>query len=586
MSNEKNIRIVKGDERFQGSQDKDESIQLGLLSDRRNYIEGNRNLALNLQDQFEFERDYSNLYRLYGKIDVIYENIISGSCITSNTSNWMDNMYFLPEYIGCPGGQPCDAYPPSMLFEFIPEKRYGPATSTFMDVTAYQDNWVTYISYIDSHDSQQDMRLYYDYTTNEYLNFDSGDGIPFIVSATTVNGNDVLQFVCPVDHGLTTKMYFEIQNNNTITTIGGVSLLNDVTITLTINGTVNTTIKQIFKVDFLGNGNVGMDSKVFNIIMDLTDGIAALGGNTYGMGTFKRIINPDNITETRSEYYVHQHKLITKSNEYVLDRTGFENGIFPKKGRVYKSKRTPPNAGGKTVIKEEFKSYLWNCDKDIDRDEYYDNRNRPITDLYLSIFQTNRNGVWDRSGSPFKLCGYGWSWNFTKVGAVDPYVSNLAHPVNILQPNANDGIIFPAKGDIFRGAFVEYNPYELEERILSEIGHSLDFRQNKFVTDGSIYKYQPHHRIPIRKLSTSITRESEFEMTPQYARYLVSEGVHRWRTMLPVGIYEEGGNGVSYPYLNDRHYPYLGIEFLIEPIQIDHTGNTITMLQQFGDVCE
>ena len=43
MSNEKNIRIVKGDERFQGSQDKDESIQLGILSDRRNYIEGNRN---------------------------------------------------------------------------------------------------------------------------------------------------------------------------------------------------------------------------------------------------------------------------------------------------------------------------------------------------------------------------------------------------------------------------------------------------------------------------------------------------------------------------------------------------------------
>jgi len=583
MSNEKNIRIVKGDERFQGSQDKDESIQLGILSDRRNYIEGNRNLALNLQDQFEFERGYSNFYRLYGKIDVLYDNIISGSCKTGNNSEWMNNMYLIPEYIGCLN-TPCDAYPPSMLFEFIPEKRYGPvASGVFMDVTAYQDNWVTYISYIDSHDSQQDMRLYNDYILDEYLDFDSGDGIPFIVSATTVNGNDILQFVCPVDHGLTTKMYFEIQNNNTITT-NNVSLLNDVTITLIINGVSNTTTKQIFKVDFLGNGNVGMDSKVFNIIMDLDDGTAALGSNTYGMGTFKRIINPDNISETRSEYYVHQHKLITNSNEYVLDRTGFENGIFPRKGRVYKAKRTPNNVD-KTVIKEEFKSYLWNCDKDIDRDEYYDNRNRPITDLYLSIFQTNRNGVWDKSGN--RLCGYGWSWNFTKVGAVDPYVSNSSHPANLVHSGAwADGIVFPTEGDVFRGAFVEYNPYELEERILSEIGHSLDFRQPKFETDGSIYKYQPHHRIPIRKLSTSITRESKFEMTPQYARYLVSEGVHRWRNMLPIGIYEEGGNGVSYPYLNDTHYPYLGIEFLIEAIRINHTGDTITMIQQFGDVCE
>ena len=49
---------------------------------------------------------------------------------------------------------------------------------------------------------------------NEYLDFDSGDGIPFIVSATTVNGNDILRFVCPVEHGLTTSMYFEIQNNS------------------------------------------------------------------------------------------------------------------------------------------------------------------------------------------------------------------------------------------------------------------------------------------------------------------------------------------------------------------------------------
>jgi len=586
MSNEKNIRIVKGDERFQGSQDKDESIQLGLLSDRRNYLEGNRNLVLNLQDQFDFERGYSNTYRLYGKIDLIYENAISGECTTSNTSNWMDNMYFIPEYTGCPGGSPCDSYPPSMLFEFIPEKRYGPISTTFMDITAYQDNWVTYISYVDSHDKQQDMKLYYDYTTNEYLEFDSGDGIPFIVSATTINGNDVLQFVCPVEHGLTTEMYFEIQDNNTITTSGGVNLLTDVTITTTyLPGPITSVSKkQIFKVDFLGNNNVGMDSKVFNIIMDLTDGMASLGLTTYGMGTFKRIINPDNITETRSEYYIHQHKLITKSNEYVLDRTGFENGIFPRKGRVYKAKRTPPNAGEKTVIKEEFKSYLWNCDKDIDRDEYYDNRNRPITDLYLSVFQTNRNGVWDKSAN--RLCGYGWDWNFTKVGAVDPYVSNTNHPANIVQTNINEGIVFPTEGDVFRGAFVEYNPYELEERILSEIGHSLDFRQSKFNTDGSIYKYQPHHRIPIRKLSTSITRATEFEMTPQYARYLVSEGVHRWRNMLPVGIYEEGGNGVSYPYLNDRHYPYLGIEFLIEPIRINHTGETITMIQQFGDVCE
>ena len=46
---------------------------------------------------------------------------------------------------------------------------------------------------------------------------------------------------------------------------------------------------------------------------------------------------------------------------------------------------------------------------------YYDNLNRPVIDLYLSIFASNRNLIWDYT-SGNSPCGYGWGWNFRKNG--------------------------------------------------------------------------------------------------------------------------------------------------------------------------
>ena len=179
----------------------------------------------------------------------------------------------------------------------------------------------------------------------------------------------------------------------------------------------------------------------------------------------------------------------------------------------------------------------------------------------------------------------------------DPYIDNTVSPTNIVQANVN-GATLPLKGDIFRGAFVEYNPYELKEYIISEIGHALKFQSNTLMTSihdpgqpiKSKYKYQPHHRIPLRKFSDTISSKEDFELTPQYSRYLKSEGMHRWRPILPVGFYEQQGsnkmNGVGYPYLNDAHYPYLGIEFTIEPLLHGVTGKTINYISSFQDVCE
>ena len=171
-------------------------------------------------------------------------------------------------------------------------------------------------------------------------------------------------------------------------------------------------------------------------------------------------------------------------------------------------------------------SYAWNCDADIDREDYYDNHNRPITDLYLTIIQSNTNNIWRYTTSPM---GYGWDWNFRPVGEIDPYVSIDSHPTLITQ-NTSTGINKPSIGSVMKGAFIEWNKYELEERVLSDISHSLEFNgvtthfasfatdppNNKFNNANGIYQYKPHYKIQLRAFSKNILYDSDLNEVPQY----------------------------------------------------------------------
>ena len=213
MGDDKNIRIVRGESKFAGSPNRELKLQPYLDATNRQLNEGDRNLVLNLRDQFDFERSYSTIYRLYGKIDVLYNNIISG---TTQDSDFMGSMYFIPDYIGCPqtlGVPPsnCSGLPPADTFSFIPPKRFGINASYagWEPLLAYQDNWVQYISYIHDADTQQNMEYYTDYTTPSGMQFVAGDGIPFTVNTTITDGKEVMQIITPVKHNVQPGEYIE-----------------------------------------------------------------------------------------------------------------------------------------------------------------------------------------------------------------------------------------------------------------------------------------------------------------------------------------------------------------------------------------
>jgi hypothetical protein len=337
MSNEKNIRVLRGESKFAGSPNGEVQLQPYLDSTNRQLNEGDRNLVLNLKDQFDFERSYSTIYRLYGKIDVLYNNIISG---TTQDTDFMGSMYFIPDYLGCPqtlGVPPsnCSGLPPAATFTFIPPKRYGIGTSHagWEPLLAHQDNWVQYISYIHDADTQQNMEYYTDYTTSSGMQFVAGDGIPFTINKTTTDGKEVMQIITPVKHGVQPGEYIEFQSGATTFGSNSPNLVSNIPISVTFPSPSGP--QSIFKVDYLGNGLENSEHYVINIT---TLGLDAASIPTKPVGTLKRILNPDNMLETKSEYYCQTHKLITNPSDFTFDKTAFERGIPIKKNTQPPSK--------------------------------------------------------------------------------------------------------------------------------------------------------------------------------------------------------------------------------------------------------
>ena len=303
MSNEKNTRIVRGEARFAGSANKEMLMHPLLSATRRNLTQGDRNLVLDLKEQFAFEREYCTIYRPYGKIDVLFNNIITGE--TSDNS-FMTSMYFLPDWEGCPivSGVPpatCIGLPPAEIFSFIPERRYGISGSQFFEpLLAYQDTWMQYISYVSGQDSGQTMEYYSDYVTPSGIQFVAGDGIPFQPRVTTMNGQEVLQIITPVAHGLIPGEHIEIQS--TAVAFGTANLIIDVPIAATfpsLAGPQNT-----FTVSSLGNGLANSEKYIINI---QTNGLDTGSVPSKSSRDIKRIINLDNTLRNKAQSIMFTH---------------------------------------------------------------------------------------------------------------------------------------------------------------------------------------------------------------------------------------------------------------------------------------
>ena len=581
MRKQDDIRIVLGNKRYAGSSNQPVQIQLPLIGDRRNFVQGDRSNVVNLQDIFNNERQASDTFRLSGKIVNIFNNTISGR---TTYTPFKDNLYYL-DPVSSVSTNVWQGYPPYQEFGFIRENIIS-GHLNFIPKSSTTYNWSIYTTYAFSSSTSQSMS-YTDETYNvTNNNFSVSDGVPFVMDTGVFNGKNLVYFYCGVNHNLSPGEYVKLN--------------------ITING------KNLFQVYDVGDGTYNSEKRVFSIY-DLKFNPADIQVGTYG--NLKRIITLTNSAETQSRYYVRLHKVITTQDETFLTKMAFENNPFPIKRKLEYSGLTPNNTQ-RVSVKDGRQTYGYTINKDIDINNLIDNNGKPISELFVTIINKGYGGWFNRPDNQTSAIDIGWDFNFTKTNINYWWSHNASNnkdniPVDSYQSNGNTFYYNRTLnvGDILKGDFCEYNDIEQNEYVLSDLFHKYSFNTNYFspsqintnvpavnefneVIDSILppgYSYKPHYSIPIRVFSNYVETigVNQISQVPFYAYYSNNTDSLIWRDIYTYGYTDSENRGVDFPFINGAHYPFGDIIFLQHPMSRDTSGYfTNTINQPTTDDCE
>ena len=321
MGNRIDTRVILGSLRYKSAPDTNLMFNVPLVQTAQLNVEFDRNIDVNLEQVFDDERQKSDIFRPTCKFSVLFNNSYTGF---TNYVPLENNLYYVNEVAAAQANCPVNpniawtGFPQYHEFDFI-RGDYNAVGYTqqpnnhidFVSKSASTYNWNHFISYPFENVFNQKLEAIENKTT-QTLVWTASDGIPFIIENDESNGQNIVSFRCPVKHGLTSgesvKLNFSYNNNDT------------------------------FVVYSLGDGFAGSDLYIFNVF---NVGFTGLTFDDGVEGTFKRVINADDPSDTISSYYVRKHKILTNVDDAVLVNAGFDQNIFGIKKKYESSGYTP-----------------------------------------------------------------------------------------------------------------------------------------------------------------------------------------------------------------------------------------------------
>ena len=559
--------IIPSSQKYKSAPFVDQEISLSLEEQSQQITEYSRSQSISLAQLYDDERQKCTIFRPTFKVNYLYSNTYTG---TTEYVPFRNLLYYVDPvsskqsgiWKGFPQYYEFDFYRPNIVDQHI----------VYQTKSAYTYNWTYYVSYV--HQNNYDKQLFYDLDGTS-LNWKASDGIPFYVNNALQNGSNVIAFQCICPHGLSVGEYVELS--------------------LTYNNT------NLFQVYSLGNGQFGSDVYVFNIYNIGYTGTTFANKTT---GTFKRVINPDTILETRSKYYVREHKILTNVNDCVMTKNGFEKNVFIEEKKYEFSSITPNNVS-RVSQKTGSNSYNVTVNYDINLEGLVDNQKRPISELYLTIINKGYTGYFNYPNNGIGL-KQGWEFNLTKTSNTWWDSTNLNSNTNIQTSNytLSSGVTKTfyynqdlMLGDTIDGDFCEWNDYEQLERVVSPYYHKLKYNENVFqttqttTTNAPGFYYEPHIPMTIRVFSDYIeTGDIQFvDGVPTYAYFSNSDQQFRWRDLYTYGFRDNLDRGVNYPFLNFAHYPFKDAQFRLIPEGINYNSDLLGVpypVKPLRDGCE
>jgi hypothetical protein len=408
---------------------------------------------------------------------------------------------------------------------------------------------------------------------NSSFNWIASEGIPFSIYNGTQNGSNVIRFQCVAPHGLTVGEYVELS--------------------FFYNQT------NLFQVYSLGNNEFDSEVYIFNIYNFGYTGTTFANSVT---GTFKRIINPDNILETKSKYYIREHKILSDIDGTIITKNGFEKNVFSEE-RKFEYSSITPNQISRISQKTSSNSYNVTTNYDLNLNGVLDNQKRPVSELFLTIINKGYTGYFNQPNNGIGL-KQGWEFNLTSPVSSWWQLTNNDSDTNIQTENytltsgATKTFYYNKNlniGDLVDGDFCEWNDYDQIERVISLYYQKINYNQNVFQTTTTYdtnspgYYYNPHTPMTIRVFSDYVETANvgEVDNVPFYSFYSSSDQQFRWRDLYSYGFKDNLDRGVDYPFLNSAQYPFKESVFRLIPEGINY--NTLGVqypIKPLFDECE
>ena len=521
----------------------DEKISISLDQTSQELTEYDRSQTLSLAQVYDDERQVTDVYRPTFKVTYLYDNTYSG---TTDYLPFQYNLFYVNS-ISSMTSSIWRGFPQYYEFDIL-RPPVDDQHINYKSKSAYTYNWNFYLTY--AYNNNYEKKLTYYSETGNNINWVAKDGIPFTITNSTNNGSGVIRFECIASHGLTEGEYVELS----------LSYRNS----------------NIFQVYRLGNGNFGSEEYIFNV---MNIGYTGTTFNNGVTGTFKRVINPDNM-ETKSKYYVRENKVLTNVDDLIVTKAAFEKNVF-NEDRKFEYSSITPNKVSRISQKTSSNAYDMTSAYDLDFSNLKDNQKRPISEIFLTAIFKGYSGYFNQPNNNIGL-KQGWEFNITKS-------ANAWWDLN----NTNSNTTIPVSGytktsgvtktfyynlnlkadDVIDGDFCEWNDYEQAERVASHYYQKIKYNQNVFQTTNNYstntpgFYYKSHNPMTIRVFSDYVeTGDVEFvEQVPSWSFFSSSDQQFRWRDLYTYGFIDNLGRGVDYPYLNKSQYPFADIVFRLIP---------------------
>jgi hypothetical protein len=192
---------------------------------------------------------------------------------------------------------------------------------------------------------------------------------------------------------------------------------------------------------------------------------------------------------------------------------------------------------------QQIKNFFLNGDLNITG--LRNNLNEPLSDLYIGII---------KNSAPAE----------NTISNVESHFSNYIENVGdgfgleLISDNTKGFNSKPKIGDILLHSICEHTTENLTENEISYISH-------RFIYKNVLFNYKPFTKINIKLKSPYIEDGENVRNKPDYAIYSREREKYIWRDVFDIGITDENGNVIDFPFMNGSFYTFCDINFFLTP---------------------